>query len=113
MNSDERQFLMTTAWLFMRHGQSSRAVSVCEALVEDDPRDGVSSVALAELLIDGGDASRALELLRAADVPKELDHAEAVLETRALKMLGRGGEATDRWNRHLESRKGSARKWKM
>ena len=40
MTIDERQFLLTVAWMFMRHGQPSRALAVCEALVEDDPRSG-------------------------------------------------------------------------
>ena len=39
---------MTSAWIFMRHGQRSRALALCEALREDDPRDGVAAVALAE-----------------------------------------------------------------
>ena len=111
MDQDERQFLKTAAWMFMRHGQRSRALAVCEALVEDNPRDGASAVALAELLLDGGDAERVLEVLRAADIPPALDHAEAVLETRALRALGRRIEAVARWNRYVEARKGSSRQW--
>ena len=34
MPTEERQFLLTAAWLFMRHGRRDRARSVCEALVE-------------------------------------------------------------------------------
>ena len=45
MTNDERQFLLTATWLFMRHGQRARARAVCEALVDDDPRDGVVAVA--------------------------------------------------------------------
>ena len=111
MTGDERQLLLTTAWIFMRHGQPSRAASLCEALVEDDPGDGVSAAAFAQLLLDYGDAKRALEVLRAGDFPPELLHAEAVLETRALVMLGRKTDATFRWRRYLESRKGSSRQW--
>ena len=111
MTSDERQFLMTAAWMFMRHGQRPRALSVCEALAEENPRDGVAAVALAELLLDDGDAARVLDVLHSADVPPDLAHAEAVLETRALRMLARDGEAQSRWRRYLESRKGSERKW--
>ena len=111
MTSDERQFLLTAVWLFMRHGRRDRALSVCEALREADSRDGVAAAALAEMLLEQGDARRALEVLHAADVPPELSHAEAVLETRALRMAGRAGEAESRWRRYLESRKGSERKW--
>ena len=111
MSHDERQFLLTAAWVFMRHGRSERARNVCEALCEDDPRDGVSAAALADILLDGGDSARALDILRAADFPRELDHAQAVLETRALRMLGRSAEAGSRWRRYLESRKGPDRKW--
>ena len=111
MNADERQFLLTAAWMFMRHGQPARARAVCEALVEEDARDGVAAVALAELMLDSGEASRAVELLRAADVPPDLVHAAAFLETRALKKAGRGREAARRWNRYIESRKGSERRW--
>ena len=111
MSPDERQFLLTAAWLFLRHGQRSRARAVCEALREEDPRDGTTAAALAELLLDEGAPSRALDILRDADIPPSLSHAAAVLETRALRALGRNAEASARWTRHLESRKGSARQW--
>ncbi len=111
MSADERQFLLTAAWMFMRHGQPARARTVCEALVEEDSRDGVAAVALAELMLDSGEAARAVEVLRAADVPPDLTHAAAFLETRALKKAGRNGEAASRWRRYIESRKGSERRW--
>ena len=111
MTNDERQFLLTTAWMFMRHGQSPRARAVFEALVEDDPRDGVASVALAQLLLDDGEAERAVGILRNADVPADLAHAHAVLETRALKLVGRTREADSRWRRYIESQKGASRQW--
>ena len=111
MTSDERQFLLTAAWLFLRHGQTPRALAVCEALREDDPRDGTAAAALAEILLRDGDPARALDALREADVPPSLAHAAAVLETRALRALGRNREAASRWNRYLESRKGADRQW--
>jgi len=111
VNEDERQFLLTTAWLFMRHGQRRRARSLFESLLEADSRDGTAAVALAELLVADGEAGRAVETLRGADVPDALAHAEAVLETRALRILGRASEADARWRRYLESRKGPERKW--
>ncbi len=111
MSNDERQFLLTAVWMFMRHGQPSRARNICEALVEEDPRDGIAVVALAELLLDEGEAARTIEVMRAAEFPAELLHAEAVLETRALRMLGRNNEASARWRRYLEARKGAARRW--
>ena len=111
MNEEERQFLLTAVWLFMRHGRRDRALSVCEAVYEENPRDGIAAAALAELLLDQGDAERAVEVLRRADMPVDLSHAEAVLETRALRLSGRIAEAASRWNRYLESRKGPERKW--
>ncbi len=111
MSNDERQFLLTAVWMFMRHGQPARARALCEALVEEDPRDGVAAAAMAELLLADGEARRALDTLLAADFPAELEHAEAVLETRALRLLGRGAEGMARWRRYLESRKGAERKW--
>ena len=111
MGEDERQFLLTAAWLFMRHGRRERALSMCEALNEADSRDGVVATALAELLLEDGDARRAVDILRAADIPPDLMHAEAVLETRALRLSGRAGEANARWSRYIESRKGADRKW--
>jgi predicted Zn-dependent protease len=111
MTDDERQFLMTAAWMFMRHGQRSRALVVCEALVEEEPRDGISAIALAELLLGDGAAARALEVIHMADVPPDLAHAAAVLETRALQSLGRRRDAAARWNRYLEARKGTGRSW--
>ena len=111
MNADERQLLLTAAWMFMRHGQPLRARAVCEALVEEDSRDGIAAVALAELMLDFGESTRAVEVLRAADVPPELLHAAAFLETRALRKNGRDREASRRWMRYIESKKGTERRW--
>lgn len=114
MTAEERQFLKTAAWMFARHGQRARALAVCEALVEDEPRDGSAALALSELLLgEGGKdgASRAIAVLRTADIPESLVHAGAVLETRALKLAGRDREAASRWNRYVEARKGAGRKW--
>ena len=111
MSADERQFLLTAAWMFMRHGQPARARTVCEALVEEDSRDGVAAVALAELMLNSGESSRALEVLRAADVPPDLAHAAAFLETRALRDGGHSREADSRWTRYIESKKGADRRW--
>lgn len=103
--------MLTAAWMFMRHGQPTRARTVCEALVEEDSRDGVAAVALAELMLDAGEPQRAVELLRMADVPAELSHAAAFLETRALRESGRVREAAGRWNMYIESKKGLERRW--
>ena len=111
MENDDRQFLLTAAWLFARHGQGARARTLCEAWVEDDPRDGVSAVALAELRLAEGDAAGALAVLRASDTPPALARAEALLEARALAALGKADEAAKRWRRHLESAKGGTRQW--
>lgn len=111
MTAEERQFLLTAAWLFVRHGQPHRARALVEALTEVDPRDGVSAAALAELMLADGEGFEALRVLRSADFPPELARAEAVLETRALAMTGRAAESAKRWKRFLESRKGKGRSW--
>ena len=111
MESDERQFLLTAAWIFARHGQRPRARTLMEALCEANPRDGVSAAALATLMLSDGDGLGALRALRKANFPVSLDRVEAILETRALNMTGRKAEGTRRWTRYLESRKGGARKW--
>ncbi len=111
MNAEMRQFMLTAAWLFVRHGRPRRARVLMEALVEDDPRDGVSAAALAELLLADGEGDEALRVLRMADFPAELARAEAILETRALAMVGRNGESVRRWKRYLEARKGASRNW--
>ena len=111
MTAEERQFLLTAAWLFVRHGQPNRARSLVEALTEVDPRDGVSAAALAALMLADGEGFEALKVLRSADFPPELARAEAVLETRALAMTGRAAESAKRWRRFLESRKGKGRSW--
>lgn len=111
MDSDDKQLLLTAAWMFARHGQGPRARVLCEALVEDDPRDGLSAAALAELLLADGEAERALNVLRTADFPPELDRAEALLEARALTALGKKDEAARRWKRHLAASKGGRRQW--
>ena len=111
MEADERQFLLTAAWIFARHGQRLRARTLMEALCEANPRDGVPAAALAALLLSDGDGVGALRVLRKANFPQSLDRVEAILETRALNMSGRRAEGAQRWNRYLESRKGGARKW--
>jgi hypothetical protein len=111
MTAEERQFLLTAAWLFVRHGQPHRARALVEALTEIDPRDGVSAAALAELMLADGEGFEALRVLRSADFPPELARAEAVLETRALSMTGRTAESAKRWKRFLEARKGKGRSW--
>lgn len=95
----------------MRHGQNDRAKPLVEALCEDNPRDGTAAAAFAELLLADGEPTRALDVLRMADFPPELAHAEAVLESRALKAAGRPKEAVNRWQRFVESRKGGDRRW--
>lgn len=97
--------------MFLRHGQRHRAKRIFAALVEADARDGVAVAALAELMLDDGEAQKVLDILRNADFPEELAHAEAVLETRALKMSGHVRESLYRWRRYLESRKGAERQW--
>ena len=111
MDAQDRQFLLTTAWLFARHGQGARARTLCEALVEDDPRDGVSAAALAERMLEDGEPEGALKTLAAARFPRGLDRAAALLETRAYFALGRRDDAGKRWRRYGESAKGAARSW--
>ena len=45
LGQEDRALLMTTAWLFARHGQSARARALCEVLVEENPKDGVAAIA--------------------------------------------------------------------
>ena len=111
VEQEERQFLLTVVWLFMRHGQPSRARSICAALLEADPRDGVAAAAMAQLMLDDGEPAAALAVLRGADFPPSLQYAEAVLETRALNRSGRAAEGAARWRRYLESKKGASRQW--
>lgn len=111
MERDERDLLLTAAWMFARHGQELRALTLCEALHEDDPRDGIAAAALAELLLGERRADEALKAVLGANFPRELKRAEALLETRALAMLGRKADADRRWRRYLESAKGRGRSW--
>ena len=111
MISEERQFMLTAAWLFVRHGRSERARVIMEAMQEENPRDGVAAAALAELLLASGEAERALRVIRSADFPVDLSRAEAVLVSRALSMLGREHESERRWKRYLASKKGETRSW--
>ena len=103
--------MLTSAWLFARHGRPQRARVIVEALVEDDPTDGVAAVALAELLLADGDGEAALRVLASANFPPELSRAEAILETRALAMTGRKDDSERRWQRYLASQRGPARSW--
>jgi len=110
MESDERQLMLTAAWIFARHGQGARARVLCEALVEDDPHDGVAAAALAEQMLSESEPAAALKILRGADFTGPLQRPAALLETRALRMLGRNDEADRRWKRYLDSQNRN-RKW--
>ena len=111
MESDDRQFLLLAAWMFLRHGQPSRARALCEAVLEEDPRDGAAAAALAQIQLDAGEPAAALEAVRSAEFPPNLRRAEALLETRALRMLGRKSEADARWSRFVKSSAGAGRQW--
>lgn len=111
MDAEERQFLLTTAWFFARHGQVDRARTLCAALVEDNARDGIAAAALAAFQLDAGDPEAAMDTLSQARFPKALERAEALLETRTLQALGRSGAARHRWQRYVNSAKGKARTW--
>lgn len=111
MEKDDREFLLTAAWLFARHGQTLRARTLCEALIEGDSRDGYSAAALATCQLADGEPRAALATVRAAVFPPELARAAAMLETRALIGLGKKEEGERCWRRYVESTKGGARKW--
>ena len=112
MDSDDQQLLAATAWLFVRHGRSDRARPLLEVLLEEcGPDVGVAAAMLAEIELTEGEAEAALTTLRAVEFPLSLQRAEALLETRALKMLGRETEANNRWLRYVEASKGANRKW--
>ena len=49
--------------------------------------------------------------MRSAEFPPNLRRAEALLETRALRMLGKGSEADARWSRFVKSAAGENRQW--
>ena len=111
MKEEERQLMLTTAWLFARHGQGPRARVLLDAVVEEDPRDGAAAAMLADLLLAEHQPTAALDAVRSADFPPTLRRAEALLETRALRMLGRESEADARWSRFVKSSAGANREW--
>ncbi|MCQ2390134.1 MAG: hypothetical protein MJ240_01820 [Kiritimatiellae bacterium] len=111
MERDDRDLLITAAWLFARHGQYRRARVLCEALVEGDPKDGVPALAAAELMLADGDAQNALSTIRRTKCPESLAREGALLESRALAMLGRREESARRWKRYLATEKGEKRAW--
>ena len=111
MSDDERQLLLTVAWMFVRHGQVRRARTILECVVEETPSDGIAAAVLADLMLRDGEALSALKALRAAMFPAPLQRAAAMLETRALKMLGKADEAEARWRRYANAARGIRREW--
>ena len=111
MEAEERRLMLTAAWLFARHGQGPRARVLLEAVAEEEPRDGVAAAMLADLLLDAHQPSAALDAVRSAEFPPKLRRAEALLETRALRMLGKDSEADARWSRFVKSSAGENRQW--
>lgn len=110
LGQEDRALLMTTAWLFARHGQSARARALCEVLVEENPKDGVAAIAAADLMLEDNDAPAALKVLRRTECPTGMERAAALLETRALVALGRRDEGAHRWRRYVNS-VSAERKW--
>ena len=111
METDEKDLMLTVAWLFARHGQRKRARTILECVVEEDPSNGIAAAVLADLMLADGEAQEALHILRNAEFPAGMKRAEAMLETRALKALGRADEAVSRWRRFVKSSKGDEREW--
>lgn len=111
MSEEEKSLMLTVAWLFAQHGQTRRARTILECVVEDDASNGVAAAVLAELMLEDGDAQEALQTIRAADFPERLKRAEAMLETRALRAMGKTDEASARWRRFVKSSQGGGREW--
>ena len=111
MDTEEKQLLQTTAWLFMLHGRADRARNLVEYILSEEPTAGLAASILAAILLDAHAPDDALTALRNANFPPSLARAEALLETRALRDLGRTSEATSRWNRFLQAQKGAQRQW--
>ncbi len=113
MPEEDKQVTLTAAWLFMQHGQTAKAKAICRAVNEDDPGDGVCAALLAQLHLDDGEPEAALATLRQASIPAELERAAAVLETRALRELGRAEESRRRWEAYVVSHRanGARRDW--
>lgn len=113
MPEEDKQVTLTAAWLFMQHGQTAKAKALCRAVHEDDAEDGECAALLAQLQLEDGEAEAALATLRQAQMPVSLMRVAAVLETRALKLLGRLEEADQRWERYVISQReaGAKRNW--
>jgi len=111
MDVEDRRLLMTVAWMCALHGQEVRARTMCRALVEDDPSDGVVAAVYADLLLTDEQPQQALDVLRLATFGPKLDRAAAMLEGRALAALGRRAEAERRWRRYVDKVRGVERTW--
>jgi len=111
LDSDDRNLMKTAAWMFALHGQSVRSLTLCRALIEDDPHDAVVAAVCANLLLAAGDPHEALVVLRGATFAPNLERAAILLESRALSDLGRRAEAERCWRRYVDKTRGVERTW--
>ena len=96
MDPEERQFLLTAAWLFVRHGQANRARVLVEALVEEDPRDGVSAAALEKtegmVSVITDNARMFMPMAELVDLEKERERIQKELANAEKQLAGQNAK---------------------
>lgn len=111
MDEEDKQVILTAAWLFMQHGQTQKAKALCREVNEQEPSDGVCGALLAQLYLDDAEPEEALEVIRNTTFPPELERVAALLEARALKDTGHPEEGRECWQKYLEQKNGRTRRW--
>ena len=101
MNSDDKQVLLMLAWLFLQHGQTAKAAALCEEIHEQEPENPVAAAILANIYLQNAEPQMALDVLKTAQFPPDMNRATALLEGQALMAQGRQSEAKARWQKYL------------
>lgn len=101
MNPDDKQVLLMLAWLFLQHGQTAKAAALCEEIHEQEPENPVAAAILANIYLQNAEPQMALDVLKTAKFPPDMDRATALLEGQALMAQGRKAEAQAKWQQYL------------
>ncbi len=108
MTSEQKDLLHALAFLYLRHGQNRRALSLIMLAARRAPNDVGLMRTLAYAFIANGAAKEALDVierLERADKAGGADRMRCLLKARALLHAGRLAEARALFRKFVEARK--------
>ncbi len=111
MTSEQKDLLHSLTFLYLRHGQNRRALSLIMLAARRVPDDVGLMRTLAYAFVANGAAEEALEVierLEQLDLASSANQMIQLLKARALLHAGRSAEAKAQFRQFVESRKNDA-----